>query len=167
MKLVLRSLLAHTIALLVFVALWHLLAIATAHASAPKALQEISYPTIFGVVAASLFLARAIEQLLAKAGLLRSEQEKQIDQLYEWMFERQRGGALMIESLHNWHKPVETPSGTRFLWRDSGEHAASTARQMDNIESATLSTAKIALQLQDRIDHIAEDVERMKRQNLP
>jgi hypothetical protein len=163
MIIIARAFIIQALALLLFALLWWLLTPANAHAVGKTAVESISYPTVAAVVSATLLLAKTVEQLLNKAGLLRSEQEKQIIKIYDWMLDSRNCGARMIEELHSWHKPIETPSGTKFTWRDSGEHAALERATAARIEETILAVGKQVLQIAHNQDLIMERMEQEDR----
>ena len=163
MRVIARTFIIQSLTLLLFGLLWWLLAPASAHAAGKAAVEAISYPAVAAVVSATLLLAKTIEQLLSKAGLLRSEQEKQIDKIYDWLLDSRKSGSRMIEDLYSWHKPIETPSGTRFLWRDSGEHAAAERAILERIEESASGTARQSLVIAHALDVLVERLEREGR----
>lgn len=163
MIIIARTCISYALAVLIFALLWWLLTSANAHASAKAAVESISYPAVAAVVSATLLLAKTIEQLLSKAGLLRSEQEKQISKIYDWLLDQEHSGRKMLKDLHTWHKPIETPSGTKFLWRDSGEHAALERATTARIEETVLAVGKQVLQIAHKQDLIMDRIDRLEK----
>lgn len=164
MIIIARTCISYALAALIFALLWWLLTPANAHATGKSLVEQISYPTVAAVFGAILLIAKTIEQLLVKARLLRSEHEKQIEQIHDWFFDQRRAGTRMIEELHKWHKPVETPTGSRFTWRDSGEHAAAERATMQRIEEVALSIGKQVLSIAHSQDLILERMDQAERE---
>lgn len=76
---------------------------------------KVSYFAIFWIASLAFFLIRAIEFLLRSAGFLKSEYEVQVAEIHTWLTEE--GGREQLESLHEWHSPVEHDMGNRFTWK--------------------------------------------------
>lgn len=143
-------------------------------ATPPKAAVSsvyISYLAVFFIASLAFMLVRTIEQMLKKAGLIKSDTERYVEDIHSWIFaEDSKGDAKCAKQqmidLYDWHSPINIEGGLLFPWK-IGSQVSRDLEQAINLLN-DLSVAKnreteAMLALKGSLDDFLKEQEFQKR----